>query len=62
MDLPVLILHGEDDQIVPITDADELSIKLVPKGTLKTYPGPPHGKRQTHPEIINPDLLAFARS
>jgi non-heme chloroperoxidase len=58
----VLILHGEADQIVPIADSAELSIKLVPNGTLKTYPGLPHGMCQTNPDVLNPDLLAFARS
>ncbi len=62
MTLPVLILHGEADQIVPIADSAELSIKLVPNGTLKTYPGLPHGMCQTNPDVLNPDLLAFARS
>ena len=56
---PVLVMHGEDDQIVPIADAALLSVKLVQNGTLKTYPGLPHGMCTTHPEIINPDLLAF---
>jgi non-heme chloroperoxidase len=60
--VPVLILHGEDDQIVPIADAALLSIKLVKHGALKTYPGLPHGMASTHPEIINPELLAFFKS
>jgi len=62
IDVPVLILHGEDDQIVPIADSAELAIKLVKKGTLKTYPGLPHGMATTHPEIINKDLLAFFKA
>ena len=62
VDVPVLILHGEDDQIVPIADSAHLAIKLVKKGTLKTYPGLPHGMASTHPEIINADLLAFFKA
>jgi len=61
IDVPVLILHGDDDQIVPYADAALLSAKLVPHGTLKVYPGLPHGMCTTHPEVINPDLLAFIR-
>jgi non-heme chloroperoxidase len=59
IDVPVLILHGEDDQIVPIDDSARLAIKLVKNGTLKTYPGLPHGMATTHAETINADLLAF---
>lgn len=62
IDVPVLIMHGEDDQIVPIADSAQLAIKLVKKGTLKTYPGLPHGMATTHPEQINGDLLEFFRS
>jgi len=62
VDVPVLIMHGEDDQIVPIADSAHLAIKLVKKGTLKTYPGLPHGMASTHPEIINADLLAFFKA
>jgi len=62
IDAPVLIMHGEDDQIVPIADSALLGIKLVKRGTLKTYPGLPHGMASTNPEIINADLLEFARS
>lgn len=62
IDVPVLVLHGEDDQIVPIADSALLSIKLLKHGTLKTYPGLPHGMCTTHPEVINPDLLAFFKS
>ncbi|ENZ80418.1 MULTISPECIES: alpha/beta hydrolase [Caulobacter] len=62
VDLPVLIMHGEDDQIVPIADSAHLAIKLVKHGTLKTYPGLPHGMASTHPEVINVDLLAFFKS
>jgi non-heme chloroperoxidase len=62
IDVPVLIMHGEDDQIVPIADSAQLAVKLVRKGTLKTYPGLPHGMASTHPEIINADLLAFFKA
>jgi non-heme chloroperoxidase len=61
IDVPVLIMHGDDDQIVPFANAALLSIKLVKHGTLKVYPGLPHGMCTTHPQIINPDLLAFIR-
>lgn len=60
--VPVLILHGEDDQVVPIANAAHKAIKLVRDGTLKTYPGLSHGLFATHPDLINADLLAFARS
>jgi non-heme chloroperoxidase len=60
--VPVLVMHGDDDQIVPYADAALLSVKLVQNGTLKVYPGFPHGMCTTHPEVINPDLLAFIKS
>ena len=59
--VPVLILHGDDDQIVPIADSARLSAKLVKQGTLKVYPAFPHGMATTHPDQINADLLAFVR-
>ena len=59
--VPVLVLHGEDDQIVDPTRAP-MSAELVKNGTLKTYPGYPHGMATTHADVINPDLLAFIRS
>ncbi|MDO6416699.1 alpha/beta hydrolase [Sphingomonas sp. BIUV-7] len=62
IDVPVLVMHGTDDQIVPYADAAPLSVKLVKNGTLKSYEGLPHGMCTTHPEIINPDLLAFIQS
>jgi non-heme chloroperoxidase len=62
IEVPVLILHGEDDQIVPIADSAHLAIKLVKNGTLKTYPGFPHGMATTHADVINADLLAFIKS
>ncbi|RWM22826.1 MAG: alpha/beta hydrolase [Mesorhizobium sp.] len=60
--VPILIMHGDDDQIVPIADSALLAAKLVKHGTLKVYKGLPHGMCTTHPEIINPDLLAFIQS
>jgi non-heme chloroperoxidase len=57
--VPVLIMHGDDDQIVPIADSALLAAKLVKKGTLKVYPGFPHGMCQTHADVIDRDLLAF---
>ncbi|MCL9982938.1 MAG: alpha/beta hydrolase [Erythrobacter sp.] len=62
INVPVLIMHGEDDQIVPIANSAELAIKLVRQGTLKVYPGLPHGMASTHSDIINADLLTFIRS
>ena len=59
IDVPVLLMHGEDDQIVPIQDAALKGIKLLPRGTLKVYPGLPHGMASTHAERINADMLAF---
>ncbi|MDQ0474644.1 alpha/beta fold hydrolase [Labrys wisconsinensis] len=59
IDVPVLIMHGDDDQIVPIADSALLGIKLLRNGTLKVYPGLPHGMCTTHPDVINPDLLGF---
>ncbi|TLP73632.1 alpha/beta hydrolase [Pseudomonas nitroreducens] len=59
--VPTLVLHGEDDQIVPIDDSARLSIKLLRHGTLKTYPGLPHGMCTTHADTINADLLAFIK-
>jgi non-heme chloroperoxidase len=58
-DVPTLILHGDDDQIVPIVAAGLLSSKIVKGATLKVYPGFPHGMCTTHKDIINSDLLAF---
>ncbi|WP_457355001.1 alpha/beta fold hydrolase [Sphingomonas sp. UYP23] len=60
--VPTLVMHGDDDQIVPYADSAPLSVKLLKRGTLKTYKGFPHGMCTTHPEIINADLLAFVRS
>jgi len=62
IEVPTLVMHGDDDQIVPYADSAPLSVKLLKNGTLKTYQGLPHGMCTTHPEIINPDLLAFFQS
>ena len=62
IDVPVLVMHGDDDQIVPIADASLLSVKLVKNGTLKVYKGYPHGMCTTHADVINPDLLAFIKA
>lgn len=62
IDVPVLIMHGDDDQIVPYADAALLSAKLVKNGTLKVFKGLPHGMCSTNPEIVNPELLAFIKS
>ncbi|MBU1375029.1 MAG: alpha/beta hydrolase [Alphaproteobacteria bacterium] len=59
IDVPVLVMHGDDDQIVPYKDAALKSIDLVQNGTLKIYPGLPHGMATTHADIINKDLLAW---
>ncbi len=60
-DVPTLILHGDDDQIVPIAAAAPLSAKLVKNATLKIYPGFPHGMPTTNADQINADLLAFIK-
>ena len=60
--LPVLVMHGDDDQIVPYADSGPLSAQLLKNGTLKTYKGFPHGMPTTNAETINNDLLAFLRS
>ena len=59
IDVPTLVMHGDDDQIVPIADSALLSVKLLKKGTLKVYKGFPHGMCTTHADVINADLLAF---
>ncbi|CAL9341483.1 alpha/beta fold hydrolase [Streptomyces sp. NPDC091294] len=60
--VPLLAAHGTDDQVVPYADAGPLSAELAQNGTLKSYEGFPHGMHSTHPEVINPDLLAFVKS
>ena len=62
MTMPTLFIHGDDDQIVPIADSSMLAAKLVKNGTLKVYPGAPHGLATTHKEQLNADLLAFLKS
>jgi non-heme chloroperoxidase len=61
IEVPVLLLHGDDDQVVPIADSALIGIKLLKHGTLKVYPGYPHGMATTHADAINKDLLAFIR-
>ena len=60
--VPTLVMHGDDDQVVPIADSAELSVTLLQNGTLKVYPGYPHGMCTTQADVINADLLAFVRS
>ncbi len=60
--VPTLVTQGDDDQIVPYADASLLSVKLLKNGTLKIYPGYPHGMLTTHADVLNPDLLAFVKS
>jgi non-heme chloroperoxidase len=62
MDVPTLVLHGEDDQIVPVHDSARKSAKLVPGAKEIYYPGAPHGLTATHQDQVNADLLAFLRS
>ena len=60
--VPTLVLHGDDDQVVPIADSAPLSAALVKGSQLKIYPGFPHGMLTTHADVINPDLLAFIQA
>ena len=60
-DVPTLIMHGEEDQIVPIVASAPLSAKLVKGATLKIYPGFPHGMPTTNADTINADLLVFLK-
>ncbi|RVI60982.1 alpha/beta fold hydrolase [Sinorhizobium meliloti] len=62
IDVPVLVMHGSDDQVVPIADSAELSVKLLKDGKLKVYDGYPHGMFTTHADVINADLLAFIKA
>ena len=57
--VPVLVIHSEDDQVVPYADSAPLAVKLLAQGTLKTYQGLPHGCMTTHPDLINADILSF---
>lgn len=59
--VPTLVMHGDDDQVVPIADSAELAVNLIPNARLKVYPGWPHGMFVTHADVINQDLLAFIR-
>ena len=60
--VPTLVMHGDDDQIVPIADSALLSVKVLKNGTLKVYKGFPHGMCTTHADVINSDLLAFIKA
>lgn len=62
IDVPTLLLHGDDDQIVPIADSAVLAVMLLKKGTLKVYKGAPHGMCTTLKDRVNEDLLAFIRT
>jgi non-heme chloroperoxidase len=62
INVPTLVLHGSDDQVVPVDDSAKLSVKLLKKGTLKIYDGYPHGMCSTNADVVNPDLLAFIKS
>lgn len=57
--VPTLVLHGDDDQIVPVKASANLAVKLLRNGTLKVYPGYPHGMLATNPDVLNADMLAF---
>jgi len=61
IDVPALVLHGDDDQVVPIADSALLSSKLLKNATLKVHPGFPHGMCTTHADVVNPELLAFIK-
>jgi non-heme chloroperoxidase len=62
IDVPTLVMHGEDDQIVPFADSAPLSARLLKNATTKFYPGFPHGMPTIHADVINPDLLAFIKA
>jgi non-heme chloroperoxidase len=62
IDVPTLVMHGDDDQIMPIADSALLSAKLLKNGSLKVYEKYPHGVCTAHAEVINPDLLAFIKA
>jgi non-heme chloroperoxidase len=62
IDVPTLVMHGDDDRIVPIADSAPLSVKLLKKGTLKVYEKFPHGMCTTHVDVIDPDFLAFIKA
>jgi pimeloyl-ACP methyl ester carboxylesterase len=60
--VPVLVMHGEADQVVPFASTVPRAVSLLKNGSLKTYPGYPHGMLTTHSDVLNPDLLSFIRS
>ncbi|MFI8205320.1 alpha/beta fold hydrolase [Streptomyces sp. NPDC085937] len=62
IDVPVLVMHGTDDQVVPYDDAGPLSVKLLRNGTLKSYEGYPHGMLSVHPDVLNEDILEWLTS
>jgi non-heme chloroperoxidase len=61
IDVPTLVIQGDDDQIVPYKDAVLLQAKLIKNSTLKVYPGYPHGMLSVHADVVDPDLLAFIK-
>jgi len=61
IEVPALVLHGSDDQVVPVDDSARMSVKLLKNGTLKIYDGYPHGMITTHADAVNHDILAFIR-
>ncbi len=61
MDVPTLVMHGEDDQIVPVHDAGRKSARILKDAREIYYPGTPHGMTATHQDQVNADLLAFIR-
>ncbi|MBF7015048.1 alpha/beta hydrolase (plasmid) [Novosphingobium resinovorum] len=60
--VPTFVIHGDDDQVVPIADAALLAVKLLKKGELKVYKGYPHGMLTVHADVLNPDILAFIKA
>jgi non-heme chloroperoxidase len=62
IDVPTLVLHGEDDQVVPVNDSARKAARLIPGAREIYYPGAPHGLTATHQDALNADLLAFLRS
>ena len=60
--VPTIVMHGGDDQIVPLANSAPLSAKLLKRSTLRVYEGLPHGMCTTHSQLINTDLLAFVKS
>ncbi|WP_427761693.1 alpha/beta fold hydrolase [Streptomyces sp. DSM 41931] len=62
IEVPVLVMHGTDDQIVPYDDSAPLTVKLLKNGTLKSYEGYPHGMLTVHPDVLGPDILEWLTS